>query len=62
MVPKHLIWIGGLLIAIPLLLALVSAAWIWVPIGLFVLGIGVVLYGFKKYHERRMRDRFGQSG
>jgi len=61
MSPKHLIWVGGLLIAIPLLLTLLSAARIWIPIGLFVLVIGLLLYGFKNYHDKRMRDRIEQE-
>jgi len=53
MEPKDIIAVGILLVLIPLILTLLSSIWI-IPIGLFILFIGVSLYLFKQYHERRM--------
>ncbi|MFD1640392.1 hypothetical protein [Halohasta litorea] len=57
MVPETLVRIGVLLVAIPVLLALLSAAWLWVPLGLFVLVVGILLSLFKKHHENRLDGR-----
>jgi Flp pilus assembly protein TadB len=54
--PEDIIAVGALLIVIPFLIALLSSIWI-VPLGVFVFGVGFLLYLFKKYHLRRMNAK-----
>lgn len=53
MEPKDIVAVGILLILIPLILTLLTSIWI-IPVGLFILFVGILLYLFKQYHERRM--------
>lgn len=50
---KDIVAVGVLLILIPVVLNLLSSIWL-IPIGLFVLFIGVLLYLFEQYHKRRI--------
>jgi uncharacterized membrane protein len=50
---KDIAVVGVLLILIPVVLNLLSSIWL-IPIGVFVLFIGVLLYLFEQYHERRI--------
>ncbi len=50
---KDIVAVGVLLVLIPVVLNLLSSIWL-IPIGLFVLLIGVLLYLFEQYHERRI--------
>ena len=59
MEPKDIVAVGILLVLIPLVLTLLSSIWI-IPIGLFILFIGISLYLFKQYHERRMSSESKQ--
>lgn len=56
MEPKDIVAVGILLIFSSLLLSLLTSIWI-IPIGLFISSIGLLLYLFKKYHERRIDSK-----
>lgn len=56
MEPKDIVAVGILLIVISLLLTILTSIWI-VPIGLFISIIGILLYLFKQYHERRIDSK-----
>jgi len=51
--PTEIIGIGLLLIALSFLVALLSSG-ILIPVGLLVVLVGIGLYGFKQYHDRRL--------
>jgi len=53
MEPKDIVAFGILLIFVSLLLTLLTSVWI-IPIGLVISLVGILLYVFKRYHERRI--------
>lgn len=56
MEPKDIVAVGISLIFISFLLTLLTSIWI-IPIGLFISVIGILLYLFKIYHERRIDSK-----
>jgi len=59
MEPKDIVAVGILLILLSLLLTLLTSIWI-IPIGLFISIIGILLYLFKQYHERKIDSKLKQ--
>ncbi|MBP1900867.1 Flp pilus assembly protein TadB [Halorubrum trapanicum] len=59
MEPKDIVAAGILLVFVSLLLALLTSVWI-IPLGLFVSFVGLLLYLFKRHHERRMDSKRNQ--
>jgi len=56
MEPKDIVGIGVLLVCSHLLITLLSSIWL-VPLGLFVMVVGLLLYAFEQYHDNRLRTR-----
>ena len=57
MAPRHLVLAGLLLLLVPIVVALFG--WLWLPLGLFLLVAGSVLWAVKRYYldSRMTRGR-----